>query len=212
MKPILSEELYAFFGMVILGVFIGVIFDILRSFRRVLIKSSIAVNISDIVFWFLAFFVSFRALYNFCDGRLRIFLVIASFLGLLLYFLTISNAIRYAICVILRIFLKIIKFIFKILLTPARFLYKILVMMSLWIFRKVKKILELIKRKKVKKRGLHNGDEGCEKQKNSGFNLGGFSCCGIFINKRRNAATKNNRKQRKNRRTKRTDSLAGTKA
>ena len=149
MKPVLSEEVYAFFAMVVLGVLIGIVFDIFRSFRKVLIKKPLAVNISDIIFWVLTFLISVQAFYRFSDGRLRIFLVIASFLGMILYFLTISSAIKYVFCVILQIFSKIIKFILKILLTPARFLYKILIVMSLWIFGKIKKISKVIKRKTV---------------------------------------------------------------
>ena len=83
MKPILSKELLAFFAMVGLGGLIGVIFDLLRAFRKI-IKRDFFVHITDIVFWVSAFFVTVITLYLFLDGELRFFLVISAFSGVFL--------------------------------------------------------------------------------------------------------------------------------
>lgn len=210
MKPIFAEELYSFFAMLILGVCVGILFDVFRSIRRVVVKRSIAVHVSDALFWIITLFMTIKILYIFNDGRLRACLITASFLGGLLYFLTLSRPFIYLFSSILKIFLKIFKFIFKILLTPVHFLYKILLVAFEGILRNIKKLKISFKRKKNKKRGCRNDRERKEKGNNShrGSLFGGR----FFVGKRSNAAAEDKRKQRRNRKLKRTNSPAAEKA
>lgn len=212
MKPIFAEELYSFFAMLILGVCVGILFDVFRSIRRVVVKRSVAVHVSDALFWIITLFMTIKILYIFNDGRLRACLITASFLGGLLYFLTLSRPFIYLFSSILKIFLKIFKFIFKILLTPVRFLYKILLVAFEGILRNIKKLKIRFKRKKNKKRGCRNDRERKEKEKANNSHRGRFFGGCFFVGKRSNATAEDKRKQRRNRKLKHSNNTATEKA
>ncbi len=199
MKPVLSEELIGFLAMAIAGGLIGVVFDFFRSAREVFIKKAVAVHFSDTLFLATAFFMLSFTIYKFDSGRLRVFMILASFLGLIIYFFTVTTLVRGMFSWIFKIFLKIFQFIFKILLTPARFLYKILLIVFKWIYRKSSKIFKRIKRKKPEKRGCLNVGKKIKKQKNNPSRFVGFCRNRVLVGKRCNASANNNRKQRKDR-------------
>ncbi len=202
MKPVILEELYAFFLLFVSGIAIGIFFDILRSVRKVFIKNNIAVQISDLLFLTVSFLITLKMLSVSTDGAPRLFALLAAVLGMLLYFLTIS---RFIICLfskILEEILKFFRFIFKILLTPARFLYKILLLAFNFMRRKIISFITKIKIKN-KKRGYGNDNK---EKKTSLFNRFGSRC--IFSHKGNCAAAKNNTEQRRNRKLKRTNRKA----
>lgn len=212
MKPIFADEVYAFFAMTALGTALGVLFDIFRAARRVSIKSDAAVHVSDALFWVVALFMSLRAFFVFNDGRLRACLFCAAFLGGVLYFLTVSRAVLWLFLKLFEIILKIFKIILKILLTPAHFLYKILLIGFKFVFGKIRLFFDKIKKKKHKKRGCLNGRKKKREQKNNNPRAGGFFGNRIFSCKRSNAAAKDNRKQRRNRKSEHADCAAAEKA
>lgn len=192
MKPVIADELYTFLWMVILGAGIVFLFDIFRCFRRVLIKNTPAVHISDLLFWATAFLITVRVLYVFSDGRLRFFLILASFLGGLLYFLTLSRLFITLFSNILEIFLKIFQFIFKILLTPVHFLYKILLVAFEGVMRILTRMRKASKDKKIKKRGCRNDKVKRQKEKNNDLRRGNIFGGYRFARTRRNEAARNN--------------------
>lgn len=139
MKPMLSQELYSFFAMMGLGVIIGVIFDLLRALRMAIPKREIFCHITDIIFWVMVAFMTFKTLFIFSDGEIRFFLVISAFLSMILYFLTVSKWVKHLFFKVFYKILNIFKFILKILLTPLEFLYKILLIRT---FRNIRKIID----------------------------------------------------------------------
>ena len=188
MKPVIAEEAYTFLGMVALGAVICFIFDIFRALRRNIIKREIFVHITDFVFWSISLVLAMKAIYYFNDGALRICFILASFLGGVLYFFTLSRAFMRVFSIILQINLKIFRFIFKILLTPTHFLYKILLVAFEGIMSIIRRLKKRFKRKKVKKRGCRNDKKKC-KEDNSN-NRSFFGRC-FFTDKRSHIATGN---------------------
>lgn len=208
MKPVFTEELIGFFGMFLLGIALGIIFDFFKGLRLKIIKEKALVHLSDILFWIIAIIFSTYVLYFTASGSLRVFYIVSTFLGLILYFLFFSKWILKVFCIVDEIILKIFRFIFKIILTPLAFLYKILLI-------GLKKIFKILKRfipcRKKKKRGNTDGRKETKEQKNFHTDPSGyFGGCFLF-SKRNNVATRNNKKQRKNRKSKKSDSRAGTK-
>jgi len=178
MKPVIANEVYAFLGMTVLGVSIGIIFDIFRAFRRSIIKKEIYAHITDIIFWSVSLALAMKSIYYFNDGVLRVCFIFASFLGALLYFFTLSRPFMRVFSIIFEIILKIFKFIFKILLTPTHFLYKILLVT----FEGIRRILKkCFKRKKVKKRGCRNDKKECKEDNSNSRSF--FGSC-FFTDKR----------------------------
>ena len=188
MKPVIAEEVYTFLGMTVLGALIGFIFDILRGFRKNIIKREFFVHITDVLFWSVSLVITMKTIYYFSDGVLRICFVVASFLGGLLYFFTLSRPFMWVFSIILQINLKIFKFIFKILLTPTHFLYKILLVTFEGIMSMIRKLKKRFKRKKVKKRGCRNDKKKC---KGDDSNNRSFFCGCFSADKRSHVATGN---------------------
>lgn len=130
-----THELTVFAIMALCGVVFGVIFDIMRVIRAMAKAGRAVTDITDLLFVLISGTVIVYMLIKFNDGILRMYEFIGIFLGGLIYFLTVSKAVRCVLGHIFEFFRKIIVLIFKIVLTPLTFLYKILLRLfySLWI-------------------------------------------------------------------------------
>lgn len=109
------------------GAALLLIWDIFHGLRRVFFKGVFMNTILDAAWWACAAILPVLCLWNTNSMRFRFFELFGAALGGILYYLTISSAVRSIFCVIFGLFLKLFKIFFKILLTPAGFLYKILI-------------------------------------------------------------------------------------
>lgn len=90
------------------GIIVMAVYDILRIFRRIVKHNTVAVAFEDIVYWILIAIGIFSKLIMKNDGIIRAFSLISIFLGILIYFCTISKyVIKYTV--------SIIKFIIKLI-------------------------------------------------------------------------------------------------
>ncbi len=134
----MSRETAVFLIMIVCGAALSALFDLFRAARMAAKQGTVAVNVSDTVFWIVAAFALTACVWNFNGGIFRFYEVVGVILGCVFYFL------------ILKLFLLIIKnilkfagLILKILLTPWRFLYKILVVpVKRAILYKIRKVRE----------------------------------------------------------------------
>lgn len=108
--------------------------DFFSCIRIKVIKSAATDFILDIVWWITAVAAVSFCLWESNSFSLRLYELVSVALGIILYKIIFSKALKWTFCLILSIiirifstFFKIIKRILKILLTPALFLYKILV-------------------------------------------------------------------------------------
>ncbi len=109
-----QEQIFIFFF--IIGIIIGIIFDIFRASRKVFKTSDNLTLIEDILFLMISGFLLIISIIKLNNGEIRFYLFIAIFLGILIYSLTISK-----MCVIILTgFVEICK---KILFIPF-FLFK----------------------------------------------------------------------------------------
>lgn len=98
----------------IIGLIIGVIFDIFRAFRKVFKTSDFMIYIEDIVFMAIVGILIVNNLILVNNGEIRFFIILAILFGTTFYFISISR-----LCLkIFQIFMKIIK---KILFFPLFF-------------------------------------------------------------------------------------------
>ena len=86
-----ENQAYLFVIFTLVGVIIGILFDIFRILRKTFKTKDIITYIEDIVFWIIAGIIIIYTMYVFCDGELRFFMIIGIVLGTVLYMMTISK-------------------------------------------------------------------------------------------------------------------------
>ncbi|MBR5156721.1 MAG: spore cortex biosynthesis protein YabQ [Clostridia bacterium] len=156
----IAQEAYVFLASALCGVFISVIYDVLRVIRLYAKTSYAVTNIEDIIFWFIALIIMFFTVFYTNYGYVRWYEFLGVFLGALLYFLTISKTVCMVLKKFIEIFFKIFVFFCKILLTPLVFTYNIIYKSILFIFVPVFKFFQKIIRRFVLKI-----KSGCKKTK-----------------------------------------------
>ena len=103
-----QEQIFIFFF--IIGITIGIIFDIFRVIRKSFKTPDLITFIEDLIFLIITSFLIIFSIIKLNGGEIRFYLFLGIFVGILIYFLTISN-----LCVIiLSGFVRICKKIFKI--------------------------------------------------------------------------------------------------
>ncbi len=117
-----THELYSFSFMVLCGCVLKLLYDLVSCLRNTLRFGSTLTFVTDIIFWIFSFVILWQSLLLSTGGRLRLYLLSATFLGGVLYYFSLGAI----VCFLFEKILKFLQIIFKILLTPMRFLYKIL--------------------------------------------------------------------------------------
>lgn len=91
MSPQIVEETLFLYHSVLLGVFVAVIYDIIRILRRVVKHNRFFISLEDILYWVFCAFEVFYLLYRESSGVLRWFSVLGIALGMFLYLISISR-------------------------------------------------------------------------------------------------------------------------
>ena len=120
MNQMVTDQSLLFLTAVQIGVFMGVLFDLVRIFRKLIKHPSFLVQIEDMLYWVVCGFVGFYMLYicNYADVRPYIFIGII--LGGVFYFATFSilfMKIATKVIFYIRFFLKEL---IKLLLIPLK--------------------------------------------------------------------------------------------
>lgn len=91
MSPGILKELQ-FFGLAVLrGMWILLLYDLLRIFRRIVPHGVCAVALEDVLYWFGTAFLIFQLLYRENDGAVRGYALFAVALGMFFYHQTLSS-------------------------------------------------------------------------------------------------------------------------
>lgn len=121
----LSAECLSFLRSCLLGVILGVFFDLFRILRRSFKCSGVVIAAQDMFYCFVAGYVTFCFLLKNCDGRLRWFVFCGELIGWVIFRLTLGNlfvALGYGI---LSALIRLIKFIFHIIISPFLILWRV---------------------------------------------------------------------------------------
>lgn len=97
------------------GLFIGLLYDVLRMLRRVLRAGKWLTALFDLLFWCAAAFVAFVVLYNVNGGEVRFFSLAGFLSGAMLFIFGISPLIWSLLALIARPFKAIYAYICNIL-------------------------------------------------------------------------------------------------
>ena len=143
MNAAINAETAALLAMTLCGAGLSLLFDFLRSIRRVIRFGTAAAAVSDILFWLAACGSAAACIWIFNNGQLRLFEFAGLAIGAVLYFCLLSKIMMRFFVYIIGFIFKIIRLICKILLTPLVFLYKILIVPFVGLALKIRnKILE----------------------------------------------------------------------
>ena len=113
-----TSQAILFLIFIIIGIIIGVLFDIFRISRKTFNTSDIVTYIEDIFFWILVGCIILFAVFKFNNGEIRMFMFLAIILGCIAYMLLLSKFIINASVKILNKLMKIIKKTIQILTIP----------------------------------------------------------------------------------------------
>lgn len=87
----ITGELNSFFMCLLLGMGIGVLFDVFRIIRKVINHSNLIVIIQDCIFCVLSGIYIFYIMYILNFGEFRLYMIMALIFSNVLYFLLISR-------------------------------------------------------------------------------------------------------------------------
>ena len=114
-----GNQTYLFIVFTIVGIIIGVLFDIFRILRKSFKTKDIVTYIEDILFWILTGIIILFSMYKFSNGELRLFMIIGIIMGTLMYMITFSKY-------VIKISVFIINIIKTIIVYPIKVIEKIL--------------------------------------------------------------------------------------
>lgn len=122
----ITSEVIVLLYSIAAGVFIAIIYDLLKILRTTSSAGSFICAVTDTVFWILATIVMFFIIFLINDGKFRWYQFFGAFSGSIIWFLTLSRPFTFFIYKFINIFFKIFNFFLKILLTPLSFMYNII--------------------------------------------------------------------------------------
>lgn len=118
MNVIISEQLIFFLKSILLGILLGLIFDVFKILRLSIKHSNIFIFIEDILFFCMAAVFSYNFMINISFGQIRLFILSGHLIGFILYKLSISNFIVKFVVYIISLLTKIVKLFFDFMIKP----------------------------------------------------------------------------------------------
>ncbi|MDE5793047.1 MAG: spore cortex biosynthesis protein YabQ [Oscillospiraceae bacterium] len=88
-----DEEFMLFGGAILLGIPVGIVFDVTRLFRKLLKHNAFLVALEDIFYFIFISFLMLCYINAFARGELRIYYFVGCFLGFMAYYYTLGAVI-----------------------------------------------------------------------------------------------------------------------
>ncbi|MBR1738348.1 MAG: spore cortex biosynthesis protein YabQ [Firmicutes bacterium] len=147
-----SEQAKLFLSTVCIGCIIGFVYDIIRVFRGIIKHPEILKQAEDLLYWTISAISVFILLLSENNGEVRFFMIIGSFIGIILYYLTLSSLfIKVSMKVyefikkIISVFIEIVMTPFRLLLIPLRYIFKKLINILKILKKLLKKYLKCVR-------------------------------------------------------------------
>ena len=118
MNQIVCNQSELFFISIQIGVVIGIIFDVIRIFRKTIRHHNFIVQIEDMLFWVCSGFTGFYMLYNCNYADIRPYILIGILMGACFYFLTFSIIVMKVMTYIVEISKRILHKAYRIVMKP----------------------------------------------------------------------------------------------
>jgi len=119
-------QAWLFLSTVVVGMAIGLFYDVFRITRKVVRHSTAAIHFEDAVFWVIATGGMFYFMLNYNFGEIRPFALIGATCGVAVYFSTISRWVLKISVTIINFVKRVITTVVRIITWPVRFVYKLI--------------------------------------------------------------------------------------
>ncbi len=124
MNQIVSNQTLLFITCIEIGLIMGVFFDLVRIFSKIIKHPNFFVQIEDTLYWVGCALISFYLLYIRNYAAIRPFVFVGMILGGILYFATFSIVFMKMATAVIDYIKKIIAEVIKLLLIPIRIIIK----------------------------------------------------------------------------------------
>ena len=118
------QQVQLFGQAVLFGCCMLLVYDLIRIFRRVAAHGVVWIAVEDMFFWVISAFVLFQFLYQENDGKVRGFVILGMFLGMLLYGKSFSGIVVRAGTFLLKKICGGVRWICRTFMKPVRILMK----------------------------------------------------------------------------------------
>ncbi|MBQ8868235.1 MAG: hypothetical protein IJ027_00760 [Oscillospiraceae bacterium] len=132
-----SEQLYVFGLAALMGVALGVLYDVFKVMRLVGLNSQVLVFLEDVLFFAISTVTVFSFYMQITDGKFRVYPLIAASLGFLVYFLTLEKLIFFVIKKLYYALYSFFEFVYK---KTVLFAFKKLKALAKFVFKPIGKI------------------------------------------------------------------------
>lgn len=165
MNEAIMVELRFFVASIIWGMLLIIFYDLLRIFRRVIKHNALFVGIEDVIYWVICSILIFRMMYKQNNGIIRGFSILAMLIGMLIFHHVISDFFVNIISSLIHKFFHFIGMVLNIIFRPFYFILNKIGKVFLWIFSKLKKLLNnllllLKKNRKSSKMAVSDDEKG----------------------------------------------------
>ncbi len=131
MDSSIGSQTMQFLYACLLGVGFGIFYDVFRILRCAFPTGKVIAFAQDVVYFSVCALATFLFLMNFNDGQIRFYIILGEVIGAALYFCTLSLLIMGVSKAIIRIFKKVLGFLYRITLGPV-------VRLIRWTFGKIR--------------------------------------------------------------------------
>ncbi len=87
----MTNQMYTLIAFFVTGICIGFLFDIFRVTRRIFKVPDIVTYIEDVLFWLSTGILVILTILFFTDGEVRLYMILMTIIGAVLYFMLISK-------------------------------------------------------------------------------------------------------------------------
>ena len=148
----LSEETTVFLVFIVMGMLFSIIFDIFRAIRKVKKGNNKDIYVQDIIYFFIIGFILLFLIVKYMNTELRVYLILAIFLGVIIYISTVGNMVMNFIVRLLKLGDKIIGFFVLPITLYIKVFDKQIVILKKYVIKCCKKIKYMINLNHIKKK------------------------------------------------------------
>lgn len=140
MSITMENQLLLFMLAIATGGVLGFVYDIFRMLRKIFNHPNFLIYFEDVLYWLLVSFIMFYVMLFRNYGEIRFFSILGAFLGMLLYFLTLSSLFMKISVSLYNFLKKVFLSLLYIISLPFRAILKILSFPGKFLFKRLKKI------------------------------------------------------------------------
>ena len=121
-----TDQVIVFLWTTVCGMAAAFIYDLFRILRKAVKTGDLVTFVQDVLYWLIAAVIMSVTIFYSNDGELRGFLFLGAFIGVVLYALMLSHIIMSSSLFIIRVTVKMIRFLSFIASYPFRMIVKLL--------------------------------------------------------------------------------------